>query len=393
MCDQSSPPKSAKSTSSAPRAEDVTVWLRWAVSPLSAAHVLVLPPLLALPTHFILPHLPPSLQTLGNPFTPFFLLSHAAPPPTRISASHTTAEFLEQGGQVYVKGPADLLLLAWSIIFFSLLRLLLTNHALPALAHYYGIRKPGKVSRFGEQGYAVVYFAVVGALGIYVMSTSRTWWFDTQYFWRDYPHTHMSAAMKRYYLSQIAYWLQQALVLLLGLEAPRSDYRELALHHLITVWMVSWSYLMSVTLLGNAVFVSMDIPDLMLAFSKMLNYLNLERAKVVSFGVFVAVWTYFRHYLSLRILWSLQYEFDYVPKPAQIFSPLTGLYMAPWMRDQMFYTLCILQLLNIFWYYLIWRVLIRCVFFFLSRSNTILSSRSDSLIITSTPPFLLGITN
>lgn len=66
---------------------------------------------------------------------------------------------------MYVKGPADLPILAWSVVFFSLLRLLLTHHAFPALAHYYGIRKPGKVSRFGEQGYAVVYFAVMGAWG------------------------------------------------------------------------------------------------------------------------------------------------------------------------------------------------------------------------------------
>ncbi|KAJ7893087.1 hypothetical protein B0H14DRAFT_3854607 [Mycena olivaceomarginata] len=152
MCDQSTPPTNPRSKSNAPKAEDVTVWLRWAVSPLSAALVLVLPPLLALPTHFILPYLPPSLQTLGNPFTPFFLLSHAAPPPNG-------------WGQVYVKGPADLPILAWSVVFFSLLRLLLTHHAFPALAHYYGIRKPGKVSRFGEQGYAVVYFAVMGAWG------------------------------------------------------------------------------------------------------------------------------------------------------------------------------------------------------------------------------------
>ncbi|KAJ7923137.1 TLC domain-containing protein [Mycena leptocephala] len=203
-------------------------------------------------------------------------------------------------------------MLAYNIVLFSFLRLVLSHTLFPALARRWGIRKAGKLARFGEQGYAVVYFAV------------------------------------RYYLSQIAYWLQQALVLILGLEKRRSDYWEFVLHHVITVWMVGWSYLMNVTLLGTAVFISMDLPDMCLAFSKMLNYLQLERAKVVSFGVFVVVWTYFRHYISIRILWSLQYEFHLVPKHAQIFSPRTGLYMATWMRDQMFYTLCILQALNIF---------------------------------------------
>ncbi|KAJ6554217.1 hypothetical protein B0H19DRAFT_1262606 [Mycena capillaripes] len=41
MCGQSSPPKNAKSTVQCPKAEDVTVWLRWVVSPVSAARVLV----------------------------------------------------------------------------------------------------------------------------------------------------------------------------------------------------------------------------------------------------------------------------------------------------------------------------------------------------------------
>ncbi|KAJ7035756.1 hypothetical protein C8F04DRAFT_1097280 [Mycena alexandri] len=176
------------------------------------------------------------------------------------------------------------------------------------------------------------------------MRTTPAFWFRTAFFWRDYRHTHLSGAMKRYYVVQIGYWVQQWTVLLLGLEKRRSDYWD-------------WSYLMNVTLLGTAVFVSMDVPDLLLAVSKMLNYLQLERPKVVSFAVFVVAWTYFRHYISIRILWSLRYD-----KAHQIFSPRTGIYMALWMRDQMFYALCVLQVLNLFWYYLILRILFRTIF-------------------------------
>ncbi|KAJ7450988.1 hypothetical protein B0H11DRAFT_2246568 [Mycena galericulata] len=93
----------------------------------------------------------------------------------------------------------------------------------------------------------------------------------------------------------------------------------------------------------------------------MLNYLNLMRAKVVSLAVFFVVWTYFRHYISIRILWSLRYEFHLVPEEAQVFAPMQGLYMALWMRDQMFYSLCVLQALNLFWYYLILRIIVRSI--------------------------------
>ncbi|KAJ7779508.1 TLC domain-containing protein [Mycena maculata] len=246
--------------------------------------------------------------------------------------------------------------------------------------------KEGRLERFGEQGYAVCYFAVVGVWGVYTLSQTRVLtspfspsspsllsslkqifairgdhFLKTEFFWRDYPHSHLTGAMKRYYLSQVAYWLQQFLVLILALEKRRSDHWELVVHHCVTVWMVSWSYLMNVTLLGNAVFVCMDVPDMLLAFSKTLNYLNYERGKVVSLAVFFVVWTYFRHYISLRILHSLQAEFRLVPAHAQVFAPRKGLYMAPWMRDQMFYSLCVLQALNVFWYWLIVRIIVRSI--------------------------------
>ena len=58
---------------------------------------------------------------------------------------------------------------------------------------------------------------------------------------------------------------------------------------------------------------SMDIPDVGLAFSKILNYLQLDRAKVVAFVMFTGVWAYFRHYLNIVMLWSVYSEFDLMP--------------------------------------------------------------------------------
>lgn len=53
-----------------------------------------------------------------------------------------------------------------------------------------------------------------------------------------YPTWDMKAELKAYYLIQFAYWLQQLLVLMLGLEKPRSDYRALVAHHFVTVWLI-----------------------------------------------------------------------------------------------------------------------------------------------------------
>ena len=56
----------------------------------------------------------------------------------------------------------------------------------------------------------------------------------------DYPHWQMEPELKAYYLMQAAFWCQQLLVLLLGLEKPRKDYYALATHHFVTLWLVGY---------------------------------------------------------------------------------------------------------------------------------------------------------
>lgn len=86
----------------------------------------------------------------------------------------------------------------------------------------------------------------------------------------------------------------------------------------------SWSYLINLTFIGNAVYTSMDIPDSALAFSKVLNYLQFDRAKTVSFGLFMCIWAYFRHYLNIVMLWSVYAEFDLMP---YVLSPSSLLFV------------------------------------------------------------------
>lgn len=94
-----------------------------------------------------------------------------------------------------------------------------------------------------------------------------TWYYRTEYFWIDYPHWQMVGPLKAYYLLQIAYWCQQFLLLVLRIEKPRSDYTELVAHHLVTLWLVGWSYFVNLTLIGNAIYLTMDWSDVFLAVS------------------------------------------------------------------------------------------------------------------------------
>ena len=156
---------------------------------------------------------------------------------------------------------------AFYIIVLSFTREFLMQRVMRPLAIRLGIRSRGKQARFMEQMYTASYFAAFGPLGLYVMSRTPVWYFNTTAFFTDYPHRTHEAVFKAYYLLQASYWAQQALVLLLQLEKPRKDFRELVGHHVITIFLIGMSYRFHFTHIGLAVYITHDISDFFLAVS------------------------------------------------------------------------------------------------------------------------------
>ncbi|KAG6869277.1 hypothetical protein C0993_000030 [Termitomyces sp. T159_Od127] len=344
-------------TAKAWAARPVSPYLRWAIQPASAAKLLLVPVVLYANWHLTGPFLAPGW---ANPFAPFFLISGRVP-----SSAPDDPR--------YQKSYLDLVFIAYNVVFFSFVRQIIVLKICNPIARYFGLRKSGKIERFGEQGYALAYFGFFGAWGYVTLFLFLSWPFLTPSSAScpssrhtgtrpNYPHWDMNPELKRYYLMQMAYWLQQLLVLVLGLEKPRKDYAELVAHHIVTLWLVGWSYLMNLTLIGNAVYMSMDIPDAFLAFSKILNYIQWNRAKVFAFVVFLVVWSYFRHWLNFRILWSVWDEIPLMPESSKTWDAARGVYFPWWMTYQVFTPLLLLQFLNLFWYMLMLRILKRALF-------------------------------
>ncbi|TIB90562.1 longevity assurance proteins LAG1/LAC1 [Wallemia mellicola] len=262
-----------------------------------------------------------------NPFEPLLLLSNPVP-------RHPEDP---EGTVRYAKSYKDILFVLFYVVVFSFTRQFITIYLLRPLAYKLGVRKEAKVLRFLEQAYTFIYFSFSGAIG--------------------YPHWDMKPHIKLYYLLQTSYWLQQMLVLILGLEKPRKDFNELIMHHIVTLWLVLWSYLINLSMIGNAIFVTMDVSDIFLALAKCFNYVRPGHwVGNFIFGFFILVWSYMRHWLNLRILWSVWYEFDLIPSEARRWWTPDGVWM----------------LLNLFWYFLIWRILIRALLY-----NHLADERSD----------------
>jgi very-long-chain ceramide synthase len=295
-----------------------------------------------------------------NPLHACLFLSYPLPPDPK---SHAPTEMQ------FGKGKKDFLFVLFYTFFFSFTREFLMQQVLRPLAHYCQITKKSKVSRFMEQSYTAIYLSVFIPFGLYVMYKTPIWYFNTTAFYELYPHYSHTADFKAYYLLQAAFWSQQAIVLMLQLEKPRKDFKELVLHHIVTLALIGLSYRFHFTWMGVAVFVTHDASDFFLATSKTLNYLDHPFIGPY-FGMFVAVWIYTRHYINLKVIWSVLTEFRTVgvwelnwetqSYKCRIAQVITGGLLAS------------LQAINLFWLWLILKIAYRYVI-----SNVAQDERSD----------------
>jgi very-long-chain ceramide synthase len=167
----------------------------------------------------------------------------------------------------YGKGARDFAFVAYYTIFFSFTREFLMQRVIRPIAIRAGIRSRAKQARFMEQYYTAIYFAVFGPFGLYVMSRTPIWYFRTEAMYEGFPHKTHEALFKAYYLLQASYWAQQAIVLVLMLEKPRKDFKELVAHHVVTLALIWLSYRFHFTYMGLAVYITHDISDFFLAVS------------------------------------------------------------------------------------------------------------------------------
>lgn len=270
----------------------------------------------------------------------------------------TVSYEIPETGQ-YGKGPKDLAFISFYMIFFTFFREFCMEALLRPFAGVVGVKRPSKVKRFMEQSYSVIYYGISGPFGLYVMSQTDLWLFRTDTMYATYPDLTNDYLYKLFYLGQASFWAQQSVILVLQVEKPRKDFKELILHHIVTIALIWLSYVFHFTKMGLAIYITMDVSDFFLAVSKDLNYLD---SPLVGpwFAVFVGVWIYLRHYINLKILWSVLTEFRTVGDFTLNFA--TQQYKCWISLPIVFVLIGALQLVNLYWLFLILRILYRFVF-------------------------------
>lgn len=271
----------------------------------------------------------------------------------------------------YYKGWDDLYFVIFWVLVWLILRGLLMQIFWNPLGKSLGLKKPKKLQRFSEQGWILVYCSVFWCMGVKILSgyTEPILSLNIRQYWQGYPRTSMSPLCKFYYLSQIAFWFQQIIVL--HIEKRRKDHCQMLAHHIVTIFLVCGSYATNFTDLGMAVHTTMDLSDILLALSKMLNYLQIRIVGDVSFLAFVLSWLYTRHYVLVKIIWAIYHE---LPEDIGFsWNPKKG-YLANYPLWIVFMTLLSsLEILLIIWLFMILNVLWKVM-----KGKAAQDSRSDS---------------
>lgn len=314
--------------------------------------------------------------------SPIAALKHEA---RRLAGDHTVragpwALLYGVQGYLYQRGWNDALFVATLVLVFTLARAVLMKYLLLPLGEF-AVPYPTKarssaqqspealherakalrirekeVLRFAEQGFSLIYYACSWSLGLYIASRESYWPLKTVEYWTHYPQSRLEPLFKFYYLASCAFYIQQLFVL--NVEARRSDHWQMFSHHVITIALISGSYVCSYHRVGNAILCLMDPNDIALNIAKMLKYAGWQTACDIAFGLFMVSWLVTRHILYLRVLWGcINDSVSVIPfRPT---NHLTGDYFSKAAYWTLIALLCALQVLLIMWAYMICRVAYR----------------------------------
>ncbi|XP_041031065.1 ceramide synthase 2 isoform X2 [Carcharodon carcharias] len=122
---------------------------------------------------------------------------------------------------------------------------------------------------------------------------------------------------------------------------PKQDFKEQVIHHVATIILLSFSWCANYIRVGTLVMVVHDSSDILLESAKMLNYAGWKSICNSLFIVFAAVFIITR--LVIFPFWIIHCTWVY---PVHHYPPFFGYYFFNAM-------LVVLQLLHIFWAYLI----------------------------------------
>jgi len=197
-----------------------------------------------------------------------------------------------------------------------------------------------RVSRFAICVFKLSYFVVISSWGFYMLK--RESWTPSMLGGSgdianvggpNIREHKLTAEWRVYYLTQLSYHVQ-SFIMQFTLR-HRSDFMEMALHHMCTIFLIGFSYTANYWRIGTLVFFAHDFSDISSYLIKAVVDTDYIPVIIPVFFFLLASWGYMRLYMFP--FYILRAGFVHIPMDL----PATNLLRI---------FLCVLQCLHVYWY-------------------------------------------
>jgi len=203
--------------------------------------------------------------------------------------------------------------------------------------------------KFAESCWKLIFYVISWTCGMALLYDAE-WFPNTTLCWKTFPTYTVSGALKLYYLFELGFYAH-SLYAHLFIEVKRSDFWALLAHHIVTILLIYFSYLIKFYRIGLLVLLCHDFNDIFLELGKIFVYRKMKNAANVAFLILMVSWIVSRlAILPLVVLRSTLFEsVDWLPcRPVPYYWPFNG-------------GLITLFLLHIYWFGLMIRVAVRSI--------------------------------
>lgn len=206
--------------------------------------------------------------------------------------------------------------------------------------------KASVLKKFAESGWRCTFYSTIFTYGI-VMLFDKIWLWKPVNCWEGYPHHHVSNDIYWFYIIELGFYLS-SLVLHFS-DVRRKDFWELFIHHIITILLLTFSWIQNMIRIGTLVLVIHDTIDPIVESAKMAKYCGKQNLCDTLFVGFATIW-----FITRLVIfpWKIVYTTLFMAHPIVGFCPGWCVYNI---------LLLTLQYLHIKWFLVICRVAVHAL--------------------------------
>jgi len=239
----------------------------------------------------------------------------------------------------------DLALIIGTTVVLSVARYLVQNSV-----HDRYKDKVADIQKLSECFWKSIIYGFLWIFSLYVVAAEDFFWDATKCF-ENYPNTPMKLPYKIWYFCQLGYYWSCFFFQNLGCDVKRKDEKQMMIHHIVTISLISGSYLYGYSRIGGVILCLNDFNDFIYNFGKTWDYVGYRIVLLVCFPIFAITWftnrILFGIWKILGVSLTINQQYPSIPYHHFIIFNIG---------------LVIMQGLNFFWFFLLCKLLYKIIF-------------------------------